>query len=166
MLLRSVGSKILEALLVSSDPPGEQSCSRLCLSSWLRSLFRRVDHSVYLHHAAYGAISSEEDSSGGDDSMLAGVDPFLNPVLDPFVAVRCHSGLARLLNSRPGQCNSSLPLQPLGLNMCECCVQGLSEPFQEQYSKLQRNVILTMVVRPRFLCTCLLVQSCSSLSAC
>ena len=26
-------------------------------------------------------------------------------------------------------------------------MQGLSEPFQEQYSKLQRNVILTMVVR-------------------
>ena len=44
-------------------------------------------------HAAYGAISSEEDSSGGDDGMLAGVDPFLNPVLDPFVAVRCHASM-------------------------------------------------------------------------
>ena len=94
-------------------------------------------HSLTEHwHAEKVSYESGDEDATSSKEHLAGVDPFLGPVLDPFVAVSSpssvfiHQGLLCAIKSRLRLYSCRLSCETFcHQRLLQGCIQGSSEPF-------------------------------------
>ena len=101
---------------------------------------------MYTSHLCAGTVKYEEDTDWEklNPDRLVECDPLLVPVLDPFVAVSDEKARFWAHTSPVQHCQVQCSLL-----LPDCLfygwTQGLTEPFQAQYTKIQRNVVLTFI---------------------